>query len=96
VVAGLATFFFQNGQDSPVNFLWMNGSWPQWTVIGISVAIGIVLARIELRDEEQLLVGGHRRLKRCNRFLAADEQWHDAVREDDDVAQRKDGKRSVG
>ncbi len=46
VVAGLATFFFQNGQDSPVNFLWMNGSWPQWTVIGISVVIGIVLDRL--------------------------------------------------
>jgi uncharacterized integral membrane protein len=46
VVAGLATFFFQNGQDSPVNFLWMNGSWPQWTVIGISVVIGIVIDRL--------------------------------------------------
>lgn len=46
MVAGLATFFFQNGQDSPVNFLWMNGSWPQWTVIGISVAIGVVLDRL--------------------------------------------------
>ena len=38
------------------------------------VAIRIVLARIELRDEEQFLVGGHRRLKRRNRFLAADEK----------------------
>ena len=46
LVAGLATFFFQNGQDSPVNFLWMNGSWPQWTVIGISVVLGIVLDRL--------------------------------------------------
>lgn len=46
VVAGLATFFFQNGQDSPVNFLWMNGTWPQWTVIGISVVIGVVIDRL--------------------------------------------------
>ena len=38
------------------------------------VAIGIVLARIELGDEEQFLVGGHRGLERGHRFLAADEQ----------------------
>lgn len=46
VVAGLATFFFQNGQTSEVNFLWLDGSWPQWTVIGISVVVGIVLDRL--------------------------------------------------
>jgi uncharacterized integral membrane protein len=46
VVAGLATFFFQNGQNSEVNFLWLDGSWPQWTVIGISVVVGIVLDRL--------------------------------------------------
>ncbi|MEO6651082.1 MAG: LapA family protein [Ilumatobacteraceae bacterium] len=50
VVAGLATFFFQNGQDSPVNFLWMSGSWPQWTVIGISVVIGVVIDRLVSRQ----------------------------------------------
>lgn len=46
VVAGLATFFFQNGSDAPVQFLWMDASWPVWTVIGISVVIGIVLDRL--------------------------------------------------
>lgn len=46
VVAGLATFFFQNGQDGDVNFLWLDGSWPQWTVIGISVMAGVVLDRL--------------------------------------------------
>ena len=56
------------------------------------VAVGIVLARVELGDEEQLLVARHRRFERGDRFLAADEQGHDAVREHDDVAQRKDGK----
>ncbi len=53
------------------------------------VAIGIVLARIELRDQEQLLVRGHRRLERRHRLLAPDEQGDDAVRENDDVAKRK-------
>jgi uncharacterized integral membrane protein len=46
VVAGLAAFFFQNGQDGDVNFLWLGGSWPQWTVIGISVVAGVVLDRL--------------------------------------------------
>ena len=46
VIAALAAFFFQNGQDAEVNFLWMNGSWPAWTVIGISVAAGIVIDRL--------------------------------------------------
>ena len=58
------------------------------------VAIGIVLARIELGDEEQLLVGGHRRFERRDRFLAPDEQRNDAVRENDDVAKRKDGEKA--
>ena len=58
------------------------------------VAVGIVLARIELGDEEQFLVGGHRRFERGDRFLAADEQGNDAVRENDDVAKRKDGERA--
>ena len=60
------------------------------------VAVGIVLARVELGDEEQLLVARHRRLERGDRFLAADEQGHDAVREHDDVAERKDGKCAGG
>lgn len=46
VVIGLAVFFFQNGDDAPVQFLWLDGNWPVWTVIGISVVVGIVLDRL--------------------------------------------------
>ena len=46
VVVGLAIFFFQNGHDAPINFLWIDGSWPLWLVIGISVLIGVVLDRL--------------------------------------------------
>lgn len=46
VVAGLATFFFQNGSDARVHFLWLDGDWPVWSVIGISVVVGIVLDRL--------------------------------------------------
>lgn len=46
VVAGLAVFFFQNGSDAPVHFLWLDGSWPVWSVILISVVIGIVIDRL--------------------------------------------------
>lgn len=46
VVVLLAIFFFQNGADAPVQFLWLDGSWPVWLVIGISVVIGIVLDRL--------------------------------------------------
>jgi len=59
-----------------------------------SIAIGIVLARIELRDQEQLLVRGHRGFQRGNRFLAADEQRHDPMREDDDIAKRENGEKA--
>ena len=46
VVSALAIFFFQNGQDAPVEFLWMEADWPVWAVIGISVVVGIVLDRL--------------------------------------------------
>jgi uncharacterized integral membrane protein len=46
VVLALAIFFFQNGQDAQVDYLWMNGTWPVWTVIGISVIAGVVLDRL--------------------------------------------------
>lgn len=46
VVAALAVFFFQNGDDAPVEFLWIDGSWPLWLVIGISVLAGVVLDRL--------------------------------------------------
>ena len=58
------------------------------------VAIGIVLAGIELGDEEQFLVRGHCGLERRDRFLATDEQRNDAVRENDDVAKRKNGEKT--
>jgi len=56
-----------------------------------SAAVGIVLGRIELRDQEDAFVRGHRAFQRRHRFVAADEERHDHVREDDDVAQRQDG-----
>lgn len=46
VVAALASFFFQNGQDVKVDFLWLNVRWPLWMVIGISVALGVALDRL--------------------------------------------------
>jgi len=46
VVIALAIFFFQNGQDADVDYLWMNGTWPIWTVIGISVIAGVALDRL--------------------------------------------------
>ena len=46
VVVALAIFFFQNTKDAPVSFLWMDGTWPIWLVIGISVVAGIVLDRL--------------------------------------------------
>jgi hypothetical protein len=49
-------------------------------------AVGIVLGRIELRDQEDRLVRRHRAFQRGDRFVAADEQGNDHLREDDDVA----------
>ena len=46
LVIALAVFFFQNGDDASVDFLWFNGQWPLWAVIGISVAIGFALDRL--------------------------------------------------
>jgi uncharacterized integral membrane protein len=46
VVVALGIFFFQNGDDAPVEFLWIDASWPVWLVIAISVAAGIVLDRL--------------------------------------------------
>ena len=51
----------------------------------------IVLRGVLLGDEEDLLVVLHHVLERPHRLLAADEERHDHVREDDDVAQRQDG-----
>ena len=52
----------------------------------------IVLAGVLLRHQKDLLVVAHDLLERADRFLAPDEQRHDHVGEDDDVAQRQDGK----
>ncbi|HSJ91873.1 MAG TPA: LapA family protein [Ilumatobacter sp.] len=46
VVIALGIFFFQNGDDAPVRFLWMDGQWPVWLVIGVSVAAGVVIDRL--------------------------------------------------
>lgn len=46
VVAALAVFFFQNGADTAIHFLWLDGQWPVWLVIGVSVVAGIVLDRL--------------------------------------------------
>lgn len=46
VVAALAVFFFQNLDDTQVQFLWLDGSWPTWLVIGVSVAAGVVIDRL--------------------------------------------------
>ena len=51
----------------------------------------IVLRGILLGDEQDLLVVLHHVFERAHRLLAADEQRHDHVREDDDVAERQDG-----
>ena len=53
------------------------------------VAAGIVLARILLRHQQDLLVVLHHLLERVDRLLAPDEQRDDHVREDDDVPQRQ-------
>ncbi len=45
-VAALATFFFQNGDDAPVEFLWIDASWPLWAVIGVSVGLGVLIDRL--------------------------------------------------
>ena len=52
---------------------------------------GIVLAGVLLRHQQDLLVVLHDVFQRPDRFLAADEQRHDHVGENHDVAQRKDG-----
>ena len=50
------------------------------------ISIRIVLARIELSDQEQLLVGSHRSFERGDRFLTAYKEGNDTLREHNDVA----------
>ena len=58
--------------------------------VKMSEVDGIVLRRVLLRDEKDLLIVLHHVLERPHRFLAADEQRHDHVRKHDDVAERQD------
>ena len=51
----------------------------------------IVLGRVALGDEENLLILLHHVFERAHGLLAAHEQGHDHVREDHDVPERKDG-----
>ena len=54
------------------------------------VHAGIVVARVLLRREQDLLVVAHHVLERAHRFVAPDEQRDDHMRKDDDIAQRQD------
>ncbi len=51
----------------------------------------IVVGRVLLGGQQNRLVRLHHFFERANRLLATNEQRHDHMREDDDVAQRKDG-----
>ena len=46
LVIALAVFFFQNGDSTQVNFLWIDVSWPVRSVIIISVIAGIIVDRL--------------------------------------------------
>ena len=50
----------------------------------------IVATRIELREQEDVLAGFHRRFERGDRFVAPDKQRHDHARKHDNVAQGKE------
>ncbi len=50
----------------------------------------VVVGGVDLGGEQDVPVGADRLLERTDRFLAADEERHDHVREDHDVAQRQD------
>ena len=58
------------------------------------VALGVVAARIELGEQEDILVvGSHCRLQRRDGFLATHEQRHDHAGKNDDIAQGEQGQR---
>jgi uncharacterized integral membrane protein len=46
LVVLLAFFFFQNDDRAPVEFLWFDGDWPLWAVIGVAVLVGVALDRL--------------------------------------------------
>src|SRR5690606_27819210 len=47
----------------------------------------IVALRVELREQQDVLVAGHRHFERLDRLLSTDEQRDDLAREDNHVAQ---------
>ncbi len=55
------------------------------------VALGIVAARVELREQENVLASFHRRFKRGDRFVTPHEQRHHHAGEHHDVTQGKKG-----
>jgi uncharacterized integral membrane protein len=46
VAAGLGAFIVQNGEDSTVNWLFMEGQWPLWAVIVVSAVAGALLSEV--------------------------------------------------
>src|SRR5690606_29686083 len=60
------------------------------------VTTRVVTARIELCEEEDILVAFHGRFERGHRFVAAHEQRHDHAWEHHDVAQGEQGKVTHG
>lgn len=46
LVVALAVFFFQNTHETDIEFLWIDARWPVWAVIGVSVLVGAVLAKL--------------------------------------------------
>jgi len=46
VALALVLFFFQNGEQAQIDFLWMDGEWPLRLVIIVSVLAGIVIDRL--------------------------------------------------
>ncbi len=48
---------------------------------------GIILRGAALRDQQNFLLGRHRRIQRTDRLLATDEQWNHHVRKNHDITQ---------
>jgi uncharacterized integral membrane protein len=46
VAVATVVFFFQNGEQAQVNFLWMDGEWSLRLVIIVSVLAGVVIDRL--------------------------------------------------
>jgi len=55
------------------------------------IRVRIVVRRIHLGCQKNMLVGGHHLFQRLDRLFAADKKRHDHVREDNDIAQGQYG-----